>query len=335
MRQAYGDVPLLPAACHVKMRAMYSQPKVKLHFLWLVGALSVGWLNVPASGQEGPQIDIVPRAGLTLRPHPSSLRAEVNMVIIPALVTDQSDRPVLDLRKDEFHLFEGDQEQKIQSLAIDEAPASIGIVFDSSGSMEDKIDNSREAVRRLLRASLPEDEFFLVQFSDVPNLLVRFTPNSDEIVGQLDSFRAEGWTSMFDAIHLAINQIRYAKNTLKALVILSDGDDNHSRYSQSQVMRALQEADVRVFAIGLFDDASFLRKAANQTGGSVIVVHKMKDLAEAVEKTNASLRSEYLLGYYPPQTRADGKFHKVKLTVSRTIGGRKLRMSWRHGYYAP
>jgi hypothetical protein len=153
MRQAYGDVPLLPAACHIKVRAMYSQPKAKLHFLWFVGILSVGWLNVPASGQDGPQIDIVPRAGLTLRPRSSSLRAEVNMVIIPALITDQFDRPVLDLRKDEFHLFEGDQEQKIQSLAIDEAPASIGIVFDSSGSMVDKIDNSREAVRRLLRVA--------------------------------------------------------------------------------------------------------------------------------------------------------------------------------------
>jgi Ca-activated chloride channel homolog len=325
---------LPPEGVPRQTRAMYRhQPK--LRFLWLLGAVSVAWLNLPAPGQDRTQIDIAPRAGLNLRPRTSSLRAEVNMVIIPALVTDQFDRPVLDLRKDEFHLFEGDHEQKIQSLAIDEAPASIGIVFDSSGSMANKINNSRDAVRRLLGAGLPEDEFFLVQFSDMPKLLVRFTPQPDEIVGQLNSLRPEGWTSMFDAIYLAINQMRYARNPLKALLILSDGGDNYSRYTQTEVMHALQEADVRVFAIGLFDDASFLRKAANETGGSVIVVHKMKDLVEAVEKTNASLRSEYLLGYYPPQNQADGKFHKVKLTVNRTIGGRKVRTSWRHGYYAP
>ena len=314
---------------------MYCRRMPKRHLLWLFGALCVGWLNLPIPGQEGPQPDIVPRGGLAVQPRTPSLRVGVNMVIIPALVTDQFDRPVLDLRKDEFHLFEGNREQTIQSLAIDEAPASIGIVFDSSGSMEDRIDNSRDAVRRLLRASVPEDEFFLVQFSDVPTLLVRFTPYSDEIVRHLNSLRAEGWTSMFDAMYLAINQMRYAKHPLKALVILSDGGDNYSRYSQSEVMHALQEADVRVFAIGLYDNASFLKRAAYETGGSVIVVRNMKDLVDAVEKTNASLRSEYLLGYYPPQDQADGKFHKVKLTVSRTIGGQKLRTSWRHGYYAP
>ena len=324
-----------PVACHVKTLLMYCGRKPKLHFLLLLGAVFVIWLNLPAPGQDAPQIEIVPRTGLALRPHSSPLRVGVNMVIIPALVTDQFDKPVLDLRKEEFHLFEGDQEQKIQSLAIDEAPASIGIVFDSSGSMVKRIDNSRDAVRRLLSTSLAEDEFFLVQFSDLPKLVVRFTPYSDEIVGQLNSLRPEGWTSMFDAIYLAINQMRYAKNPLKALLILSDGGDNYSRYTQSEVMHALQEADVRVFAIGLFDDATFLRKAANETGGSVIVVRKMKDLIDAVEKTNASLRSEYLLGYYPSQNQADGKFHKVKLNVSRTIGGRKLRTSWRHGYYAP
>jgi Ca-activated chloride channel homolog len=291
-------------------------------------------LSAATPGQDGPQVDILPRA-LTSGGRPSSIRVGVNMVMVPITVTDRHDTPILDLRKDELHLFEGDQEQKIESFAIDEAPASIGIVFDSSGSMVHRIDGSRAAVRQFMQTSSPEDEFFLVQFSDVPQLLVRFTPHPDDIIGQLQTIRAQGWTSLFDAIYLAANQMRRSRNSRKALMVLSDGGDNQSRYTEREVIDMLREADVRVFAIGLFDNASFLKKAAAETGGCVLVVHNINDLPSAVDKLNRVLRSEYLLGYYPAEVRNDGKFRRVRVLVDRTVGGQKLRTSWRHGYYAP
>jgi Ca-activated chloride channel homolog len=140
---------------------------------------------------------------------------------------------------------------------------------------------------------------------------------------------------LFDAIYLAVNQMRHATNPRKALLILSDGGDNNSRYSDGEVINLLREADVQLFAIGLFDDAHFLKKAAAETGGAVVAVHNLNDLSDAVDKLSTQVRSQYVLGYYPVQASNDGKFHKVKVMLSQAAGSLKLRTSWRHGYYAP
>ena len=285
-------------------------------------------------GQNGPQVNIIPRARLAPERR-ASIRTDVKMVMIPANVTDRYDRPILDLRKEDFRLFEGEKEQKIESFAIDEAPVSVGLVFDSSGSMKNKIDKSLAAVQQFLKTSMPGDEFFMVQFSDVPKLLTPLTREPEEIIANMNSIRPEGWTAMFDAIYLAVNQMRSAKNARRALLVLSDGADNNSRYSEGEAINMLREANVRLFAIGLFDNAGFLKKAAADTGGSVMVVRNINDLPDAIEKLSTQVRSQYLLGYYPVQGENDGKFHKVKLIVSRTVGGLKLHTSWRHGYYAP
>lgn len=285
--------------------------------------------------QDAPQVNLIPRMRRVPEQHPASIRTDVKMVMIPANVTDRYDRPILDLRKEDFHLFEGENEQRIESFSLDQAPVSVGIVFDCSGSMKNKIDKSFAAVRQFLKTSMPGDEFFLVEFSDVPKVLVRFTQDPDEVASNLNSIHPLGWTAMFDAIYLAANQMRSAKNPRRALLVLSDGGDNDSRYSAGEAMNMLREADVRVFAIGLFDNASFLRKAAADTGGNVMVVRNINDLPDAVEKLSTQLRSQYLLGYYPVQSENDGKFHRVKVMVSRTVEGLKLRTSWRHGYYAP
>lgn len=284
--------------------------------------------------QDTSQVNIVPRFRQTPEHSEPSLRLDVRMVMIPANVTDMHDRPKLDLHREDFHVFEDAVEQKIQSFAIDQAPVSLGIVFDASGSMRNKIDKSFSAVEQYLKTSLPGDEFFLVQFSDVPKLRVPFTSEADEIMAGLSLVRPEGWTAMFDAICLAVNQMRFAKNPRKALLILSDGGDNNSRYSGGEVISLLREADVRVYAIGLFDNARYLKKAAEETGGAMAVIHNLNDLPDAIDKLSTQLRSQYLLGYYPSQGRNDGKFHRVKVLVSQAAGSLKLHTSWRHGYYA-
>jgi len=285
--------------------------------------------------QDTPQVNIVPRVRPTPEHSAPSIRLDVKMVMIPANVTDMQDRPKLDLHREDFHLFEGAIEQKIESFAIDQAPVSLGIVFDASGSMRNKIDKSFSAVEQFLKTSLPGDEFFLVQFSDVPKLRIPFTPDADDIMASLSLVQPQGWTAMFDAICLAVNQMRFAKNPRKALLILSDGGDNNSRYSGGEVINLLREADVRVYALGLFDNARYLKKAAEDTGGAMAVIHHLNDLPDAIDKLSTQLRSQYLLGYYPVQGQNDGKFHKVKVLLSEAAGSLKLHTSWRHGYYAP
>jgi Ca-activated chloride channel homolog len=297
--------------------------------------LLVAALGMSAFCQDAPQVNIVPRSRPSEERRLSSIRLDIKMVMIPTNVTDRDDRPILNLHKEDFRLFEDSTEQKIESFSIDQAPVSLGIVFDASGSMRNKIDKSFSAVEQFLRTSLPGDEFFLVQFADVPKLLVPFTRDTDEITGNLGLIRPQGWTAMFDAICLAVNQMRHAKNPRKALLILSDGGDNNSRYSDGEVINLLREADVQLFAIGLFDDAHFLKKAAAETGGAVVAVHNMNDLSDAVDKLSTQVRSQYVLGYYPAQAQNDGKFHRVKVILSQAVGSLKLRTSWRHGYYAP
>jgi Ca-activated chloride channel family protein len=285
--------------------------------------------------QDTSPVNIVPRFRPTPERRESSIRLDVKMVMIPANVTDREDRPIMDLHRENFHVFEDAVEQKIESFSIDQAPVSLGIVFDASGSMRNKIDESFSAVDQFLKTSLPGDEFFLVQFSDVPKLRVPFTPDVDEITTSLSLVKPQGWTAMFDAIYVAVNQMRRAKNPRKALLILSDGGDNNSRYSGGEVINLLREADVRVYAIGLFDNAHYLKKAAEDTGGAMVTVHNMNDLPDAIDKLSIQLRSQYLLGYYPVKVQNDGKFHKVKVLVSQAAGSLKLHTSWRHGYYAP
>ncbi len=297
-------------------------------------ALLLAALGISAFCQDASEINIAPR----LRPSPErrvpSIRLDIKMVMIPTNVTNQHDHPILNLHKEDFRLFEDSTEQKIDSFSIDQAPVSLGIVFDASGSMKNKIDKSFTAVEQFLKTSLPGDEFFLVQFADVASVVTPFTRDPDEITSNLSLIRPQGWTAMFDAIYLAVNQMRHAKNPRKALLILSDGGDNNSRYSDGEVIHLLREADVQVFAIGLFDDAHFLRKATAETGGALVAVHNLNDLSDAVDKLSTQVRSQYVLGYYPAQTPNDGKFHKVKVMLSQAAGNLKLRTSWRHGYYA-
>ena len=297
--------------------------------------LFVAVFGACALSQDTPQVNIIPRFRPTPGRREPSIRLDVKMVMIPANVTDKNDHPVMDLHRENFHVFEDAVEQKIESFSIDQAPVSLGIVFDASGSMRNKIDKSFTAVEQFLKTSLPGDEYFLVQFNDVPKLRTPFTPDTDEIVASLSFIRPEGWTAMFDAIYVAVNQMRLAKNPRKALLILSDGGDNNSRYSGGEVINLLREADVRLFAIGLFDNARYLKKAAEDTGGAMVSVHNINDLPDAVDKLSSQLRSQYLLGYYPVKVQNDGKFHKVKVLVSQAANSLKLHTSWRHGYYAP
>ena len=264
----------------------------------------------------------------------STFRTDAWMVQIPVTVTDSRDRPRMDLEKSNFRLFEDGMEQPIAAFSMAEAPISTGVVFDTSGSMKPRIQTSREALELILENALPQDEFFLVRFSDKPELLTPMTHDPTEIARRLEKIVPFGWTALYDAMFVSLEEMRHASNPRKALLVLSDGEDNNSRYTAGELLSRVRESDVRVYAIGLFRQTHCLEKMAAETGGRMIWVHKLEDLPDAVRRLNLEMRNVYLLSYFSQNAPADGKYRKVKVEV-QARSTEPLRVSWRRGYYAP
>jgi Ca-activated chloride channel homolog len=281
-----------------------------------VMAVLASLIGVPlASGQ--PRVSITPRppapnGGSSAR---SNLRVDVKMILVPATVTDRQDRPVMDLPMEAFDLYEGDEEQKVVSLFREEGPISVGFLFDASGSMKKRMDRSIAAIEQFLRNSAAGDEFFLIRFSDRVNLVQKFTNDPDAILSGLSTVQPVGWTALLDAIYLGIQEMKSARHSRKALFILSDGSDNNSRYTESEVANPVRESDVRIYAVGLFERFRFLERLAAETGGRCYLARKMTDLPETIERLSNELRNQYMLGYYSSNADNDGKYHGVRVAL--------------------
>ena len=260
-----------------------------------------------------------------------SIRLDIKVVEIPVTVTDPLDRPVRGLRKSDFHLFEDNVEQEIAYLSTEEEPVSIGLIFDSSGSMHNKLDTSVAAVEQFFTTNTPGDEFLLVRFSTTPQLLTGFTTDTGQISNWLQSSQPNGWTALYDAIYLGVQKMKTARNPRRALLVLSDGGDNNSRYTAPEIRSLVREADVRIYCLGLLTGSRFLERIADESGGRMIQVHKMAELPEAMEKLSRDLRSHYVLGYYSSNPQNDGRYRHVRVQVTQPA----VHASWRRGYYAP
>jgi VWFA-related protein len=188
---------------------------------------------------------------------------------------------------------------------------------------------------------MPEDEFFLVEFNDRPRFLTGFTRQTGEIEEALTYVRADGWTSLYDAIYVSINRLRNASNPRKALLVLSDGGDNNSRYNESEIRSLIREADVCIYTIGVLGaglskrNLRTLSDLAENTGGRLYTIEKPADLPDAIHKISSALRNQYILGYVPSNDADDGRYRKVDLRMLQPEGFPPLRVSWRMGYYAP
>ena len=266
--------------------------------------------------------------------HPNA-RMDVNMVLVPVTVTDLKDKPVTDLKPGSFKVFEDGIEQTVVSLHHEDGPVSMGFIFDASSSMKNRMEPSVKAMEQFLKATIPGDEYFLIRFSDRPELLTGFTSDPATILDTMSGIRAEGWTSLNDAIFLGAQRLKKAKNPRRALIILSDGGDNSSRYSDSEVRSVIREMDVRVYSIGLFERPHFLEKLAADTGGRAFWVKAMDDLPETVDKLGEELRNQYVLGYSTNNRQNDGKYRKVRVELLETIRRMSFNVFWRRGYFAP
>ncbi len=277
--------------------------------------------------------------------HLKTFTAGVDLVLVPVTVTDPMDRLVTGLDKDNFSIYEGRSKEQIQNLSSDDAPLSAGVILDISGSMKEKIENARAAVTEFLKTANQQDEFFLITFSDRPQLTCDFTNRTEDIENKLVFVRPNGRTALLDAIYLALDEMRHARNARKALLIISDGGDNHSRYTESEVKSAVEEADVQVFGIGLFDQfpstaeeeagPELLDEVTEITGGRTFTVSNPNDLTDVAAKVGLSLREEYVIAYRPYVKPHDGKWHKIKVKLLPPKGLPPLHVLARSGYYAP
>jgi len=276
-----------------------------------------------------------------------TFRADTNLVVIPVAVTDPLNRFVLGLQKDAFQVFEDGVEQTVAHFSGEDAPLSVGLVFDESGSMDYKFRTSREAASQFLKTLNADDEAFLVEFGDSAKLSVGFTAHTEEIQSVLKNAQPAGLTAMLDAIDTGLRQMKQAKNPRKAIVIVSDGGDNHSQYTAAQIESLVREADVQVYAMGVFEPSirltpeeisgpRLLSEIASQTGGRAFAAAISSDLPSVAARIAVELRNQYVLAYYPANPARDGKYRKVEVKLSPPRGlASPLKPHWRLGYYAP
>jgi Ca-activated chloride channel homolog len=277
-----------------------------------------------------------------------NFKADSTLVLIPASVTDHSNRFVLGLHKQDFHILEDGVEQKIVSLSGEDAPLSIGLLYDRSGSMSDKQQPSRQAATQFLRTLNSSDEAFLVDFADEAKVAQSFTSRPEELDLKLDLLQPGGLTALLDAVNLGLHEMKSARNPRKALLIVSDGGDNHSLYTAKQIQALVREADVQIYAMGVFEPSfslglapeevsgpRLLAEIAEQTGGRAFSATAGADLPSVATRIGIELRNQYVLAYQPSNHEKDGKYRRVEVRVNPPPGLPELKVHWRLGYYAP
>jgi Ca-activated chloride channel homolog len=314
-------------------------------FIGMLGILLLGSYGRPAPGQTEPAA-----GGAANDPSQAIPRfnASTTLVLIPVTVTDPLNRFVLGLRQQDFHIFEDGTEQTISHLSGEDTPLSIGLLFDTSGSMSYKLQTSRQAATQFLKTMNPQDEAFLISFSDKATLSAGFTSNSAEIQDKVEQLQPGGLTAMLDAVDMALREMKNAKDPRKAILIVSDGGDNHSRYTSSQIQALVREADVQVYAMGVFEPVfsiglspeevtgpKLLSELAEQTGGRAFTAVDPSDLPSIAARIGIELRNQYVLAYSPKNQERDGKFRRVEVKVTQPAGLPAIKVHWRQGYYAP
>jgi Ca-activated chloride channel homolog len=273
------------------------------------------------------------------------IRVDVNLVLVPATVTDPMNRLVTGLERENFEVYDNNIGQVIKSFSTEDAPVTIGIVFDLSGSMTSKFTRARKALSEFLRTSNPQDEFFVVGFNDKPAVIVDYTSEVDDVEARMVMLKPENRTALIDAVYLAVDKLRQGKYERKALLIISDGGDNRSRYTEGELRRAVRESDVQIYSIGIFDQFAatpeeqlgpmLLTDVCEMTGGRLFRVSDLGDLGDIATRISAELRNEYVIGYRPSEVKKDGNWRKLKIRLVPPPGLPPLTVHNRQGYYAP
>jgi len=271
-------------------------------------------------------------AGVLLAQQPQNLKVDLDLVLVNATVTDSQNRLVNELTIDQFQLFEDKVEQPITYFSTEVEPISLGIVFDVSHSMENKISLAREAAATFLEAGTTDDEYFLVEFSNRARIVEDFTTDINRLRNHLAFLPPKGSTALYDAVYLGLSKVRKGQNSRKALLLITDGEDNHSRYSRGDIREFARESDVQIFSIDL--GRALIGDLSEMTGGNSYR-GRVEELQDICSKIAQELKSQYVLGYVSTNTNTDGKYRKVRVRVNPPAGMTKLNIKAKEGYYGP
>jgi len=339
-------------AAHVGLSARSCLEKT---FVFLIGFVCMVLLVAPfatAQDSDVQDIHISPRIETPTPPSITEqlglrsplMKSKVDLVLVPVTVTDPMNRLVTGLDKENFQVFEGKEQQEVRNFSSEDAPVSIGVIFDMSGSMGSKIERAREAVTEFLKTANPQDEYFMITFADKPEEISDFTSSVDDLQNKLLFTQPKGRTALLDAIYLGLSKMRQAKYPKKALLIISDGGDNHSRYTEGEIKSLVKEADVMIYSIGIYDHyfqteeerlgPALLSDISDLSGGRSFTIDNPNDLADVATKIGIELRNQYVLGYRPKNPGHDGKWHKIKVKLLPPKGLPPLHVYARTGYYA-
>jgi len=304
-------------------------------------------VNPASSTVSKPSDRVRDTPSVTIRPG-KVIRTDVDLALVNVTVTDPYNRLVTGLDPDNFRVFEDNVEQEILTFSAEDVPISIGVIFDFSGSMANKVDKAREAALEFFKTANPQDEFFLVSFNERAELTSAFTNSVEDLQTRMMMTAPKGRTALLDAIYLGLSQMRGAHNAKRALLILSDGGDNHSRYNENDIKRLVKEADTQLYAIGIYDPLgyrnrtpeelngpSLLAEITELTGGRVFAVEHLNDLPDIASKIGMELRNQYVLGYRPSNHTHDARWRKIKVKLRPPKGLPPLSVYAKTGYYAP
>jgi Ca-activated chloride channel family protein len=272
------------------------------------------------------------------------VKIDVDLVLVNASITDPDGHSVTGLDKNRFHVWEDKVEQEIQYFSAEEVPVSVGVIFDVSSSMADKISVAKDALRAFLQTGRPEDEYSLVEFNTRPQMAQDFTSDVREFENRLAFAAPSGSTALYDAVYLGMQQLRQAHNPRKALLLITDGEDNHSHYTFSDVKDVLRESDIQLYAIGVGglpiatatkghkSGRAVLEDLVDLSGGHAFFTTDSRKMEGISEKISEELRNQYVVGYVPTNSSKDGKWRKLSLKVNPSS---KVGVHAKSGYFAP
>ncbi|MFN0084813.1 MAG: VWA domain-containing protein [Blastocatellia bacterium] len=273
------------------------------------------------------------------------IKIGTDLVSLTVTVTDPYNRLVTGLDRQHFEIFEDKVKQEIRFFNDTDSPISLGIIFDVSGSMKGKLDRAREALRAFIQTSHTEDDFFLVGFNNRANLLAEFT-DGETLSNKLTLVDARGQTALYDAAYLGIEKVKQGRHNRHAMLMISDGQDNSSRYSYGELRKLLKEAGVQIYCIGIVEmgggaggsldmqGQAVLEEIAQVTGGKAFFPRSPAELEDATTRIALELRHQYSIGYEPTNVKRDGQWHKIKVSVKAPRGLSNLKVQHKEGYYS-
>jgi Ca-activated chloride channel family protein len=354
----------LPRCASIRRTRLWGLPAVLVSNRFFFSRLlafvcGVLFFSSSAASQSADEVHTIPRIGPEeARPvgpkltdsestlhRAKPLRANVDVVLVPVSVTDLMNRPVLGLQEQDFKVYEDNALQKVQYFSAEEAPISVGLLLDTSKSMANKFVTERAAAEEFFKNANPQDDYFVITFADQPRLLTTSIQSIEDMQQTLTASSPDGHTALLDAIYLALARMRSARYQRRALLIISDGADNHSRYGLKEVRRLVEEANVDVYAIGIFDSVFFrsfeelmgkrwLGEITDVTGGQTVAAASLDKVPELAAAVSRQMRNQYLLGYRPQNISRDGKWRKIKVHVVPSAGTSRVQTHYKKGYVA-